>query len=116
MKSKKWIAPLGASLLAFGAVSFGSSLEQQAYAANQSWDYVGECSSGCSHEETDEYYRNGSYQEEVMSEPGTGNREEMLELTRHSQSWCRSMLRDMGYSHSVIYLHDSQCDEARLGW
>jgi hypothetical protein len=100
MNSKKWMAPVAASLLAFGAVSFGSSLEQEAYAANQSWDYV----------------RNGSYREEVMSEPGPGNREEMLEFTRHSQSWCRSMLSDMAYTRSFIALHDPQCDEARLGW
>ena len=116
MSDKRWIMPVAGSLFAFGVVSFGSSFETEALAAIQSWDYVEECSQGCSQEEDDEYFRNGSYLIEVMEKPGDGNREEMLELTRHSQGWCSNMLEGMAYKRNIIYSHDTSCVPLRLGW
>jgi hypothetical protein len=116
MTSKRWISIALASFLAAGAVSLGSAFETEAVAANQSWNYKEECWSGCSNEETDEYYHDGAYGQEVQSEPGPGNREEMLELSAHSQSWCAHMLGDIANIHTHIYNHDYRCETARLGW
>jgi hypothetical protein len=117
MNSKKWIAPVAASLLAFGSVSLGSAFETEAVAANQSWTFQEECGQGgCDQEEADEYYRNGAYGNEVQSEPGPGNREEMLELTAHSQGWCHQMFVAIARKRSHLYEHNIWCDEPRLGW
>jgi hypothetical protein len=117
MNSKIWIGPTLASFLAIGAVSFGSAFETEAVAANQSWNYIEECSQGCSQEETDEYYRNGAYGSEVQSEPGPGNREEMRELTHHNTEWCANMINDMAMKRSHIHNHwHDNCMEPRLGW
>jgi hypothetical protein len=116
MNSKKWMTSSLASLLAFGAVGLGSAFETEAVAANQNWNYYEECWSGCTNEESDEYYHDGAYGQEVQSEPGPGNREEMLELTQHSQAWCRQMFVGIAYSHSHLYNYDMRCEEPRLGW
>jgi hypothetical protein len=116
MNSKKWLVSLAASLFAVGAVSLGSALEPEAVAANQSWDYYEECHVGCSREEDDEYYRNGAYGQEVQSEPGPGNREEMLELARHSTTWCSNMFYGIARTRLHLYNYDMTCREARLGW
>lgn len=116
MITKRMITTALASCLAAGAVSLGSGMETEAVAANHDWNYKDECYSGCSNEETDEYYHNGAYGQEVQSEPGPGNREEMLELSAHSQAWCAHMLGDIATIHSHIYDHDYKCETARLGW
>jgi hypothetical protein len=116
MNTKKWILPTAASLLAWGAVSLGSAFESEAQAANQSWDFKAECSEGCTLEEGDEYYHDGAYGQEVMSEPGPGNREEMLELAARSQTWCSRLLTAMNHVHAHIQNHDLTCVPPRLGW
>jgi hypothetical protein len=102
---KKWQMPIGAGLLAFAAVSTGSYFEKQAHASlhgENGWDYYEECGSGCSTEETKEYYKNGAFKQEVILEPGTLNREETLELTGHRQSWCYELLVSMAYSYTDV--------------
>ena len=119
MNLKKCLGPTLASLLAVGTVSFGSSFEPEAVAANQSWNYWAECGQGgCAIEEADEYYRNGAYGQEVQSEPGPGNREEMLELayTSSSQSKCAAMISHMAMKRTHIYDHGIDCVDPRLGW
>jgi hypothetical protein len=102
MTRKQRLVPVLASLLAFGSVGIGSHLEQEAQAANRDWNYVEECSQGCSNEEANEYHKFGSFGEEVRNEVGTLNREETLELTAHSQHWCYQLMTHMAYSYSGI--------------
>jgi hypothetical protein len=117
MNFRKCLGPTLASLLALGTVSFGSSFEPEAVAANQSWNYKDECGQGgCSIEEADEYYRNGAYGQEVQSEPGPGNREEMKELAADSQSYCAQMIGHMAMKRTHIYDHGTDCVDPRLGW
>lgn len=118
MKTRALLGPLSAGILAFGSVGAGRLLEGEALAANQSWDFGEECWMGCSHEESDEYYRNGAYKHEVRYEPGTNNREEMLELSGHSESWCHELLVNMRYvrGYSVIKSTDCTARNPTLGW
>lgn len=116
MITKKWIFPVLASLFAFGAVNVGSGLQTEALAANQDWNWYEECHVGCTMEEDDEYYRNGAYGQEVQSEPGPGNREEMLELAQHSQSWCSAMFYGIARTRLHLRNYDMTCSQPRLGW